>query len=58
MVLMGRAASRLITEGRKSVVCFCSETKISIRQFLTSIEVRTDVPRAELDSWLRKRSLS
>ena len=53
---MGRPTSWLIAEGRKSVIGFRFQTKISTREFLTSIEVRADVPRAGLGSWSRKRA--
>ena len=56
MVPMGRPASRLIAEGRKPVIGLRFQTKISTREFLTSIEVHADVPRAGLDGWSRKRA--
>ena len=48
VVLMGRPTSRLIAEGRKPVIGLRFQTKISTREFLTSIEVHADVPRAGL----------
>jgi len=56
VVLMGRPTSRLIAEGRKPVIGLRFQTKISTREFLTSIEVHADVPRAGLDGWSRKRA--